>query len=212
MRPTSGVTKGAAMSRATHGLNRLSALAALLVCLVLPAQTGWCGTIYKYVDEDGVTHYSNIPSRPEYRSVRLKPLLVVKRSSRPADPKAYDRFILSASRRYGVDSKLVRAVIRAESGFNPRAVSPKGAMGLMQIMPRTSRHLGIDNPFDPRQNIFGGVRYLKELMGRFNNNLILALAAYNAGPQVVEKHKGIPPYAETKTYLKRVINYYVQYR
>lgn len=200
------------MSRSARWLKWLSTAGLFLVCLALLVQAGWCKTIYKYVDRDGVIHFSNVPTRPEYRSVRLKPLIVVKRSSKPADSRAYDRLILSASMHYGVDSNLVRAVIRAESGFNPNAVSPKGAMGLMQIMPHTSKYLGLDNPFDPRQNIFGGVRYLKELMGRFNNNMVLALAAYNAGPQVVEKHKGIPPYTETKIYLKRVINYYVQYR
>ncbi|OIP94127.1 MAG: hypothetical protein AUK55_07570 [Syntrophobacteraceae bacterium CG2_30_61_12] len=199
------------MTLAKNWSRWLTALALALVCAVLPARPGDCGSIYKYVDADGVIHYSNIPSRPEYQAVQLKPLMVVHKTSnsRPSD---YDRLILAASARHGIDSNLVRAVIRAESGFNPNAVSPKGAMGLMQIMPGTSKYLGVANPFDPQENINGGVRYLKELMGRFNNNLVFALAAYNAGPQSVEKHNGIPPYEETVTYLKRVINYYAGYR
>jgi soluble lytic murein transglycosylase-like protein len=189
----------------------LATVALVVAVAALTAQSANCGTIYKYVDEDGVIHFSNVPDRPEYRSVRLKPLLVITRGSSFGNGD-YDRFILAASARYGVDCNLVRAVIKAESGFNPKAVSPKGAMGLMQIMPCTSKHLGIDDPFDPWENISGGVRYLKELMGRFNNNLVLALAAYNAGPETVEKHNGIPPYEETRTYLKRVIKYYAGYR
>lgn len=199
------------MNRARYWNTWLTALALALICAALPTRPGECGTIYKYVDADGVIHYSNVPGRPEYKAVRLKPLLVVRKSATPGRSD-YDHLIQAASLRYGIDSNLVRAMIRAESGFNPNAVSPKGAIGLMQIMPGTSKHLGVGNPFDPQENIDGGVRYLKELMGRFNNNLVLALAAYNAGPQTVEKHNGIPPYEETVTYLKRVINYYAGYR
>ncbi len=117
----------------------------------------------------------------------------------------YDRFIEEAAARHGVSAELVRAVIRAESNFDPRAVSPRGAQGLMQLAPGTARDLGIANPFDPRQNIQGGVRYLRMLLERYDGNVALALAGYNAGPTAVRRHRGIPPYRETRGYVRKVL-------
>jgi soluble lytic murein transglycosylase-like protein len=116
----------------------------------------------------------------------------------------FDTFIEEASALYGVSADLVRAVIQTESGFDPRAVSGVGAKGLMQLMPRTARALGIKDPFDPRQNIFGGVKYLSQLLERYNGNVSLALASYNAGPGNVAKHRGIPPFRETRGYVKKI--------
>lgn len=116
----------------------------------------------------------------------------------------FDTFIEEASALYGVSADLVRAVIQTESGFNPRAVSQVGAAGLMQLMPRTSRALGIQDPFDPRQNILGGVKYLSQLLERYDGNVSLALASYNAGPGNVAKHRGIPPFKETRGYVKKI--------
>lgn len=116
----------------------------------------------------------------------------------------FDAFIEEASALYGVSSDLVRAVIQTESGFNPRAVSGVGAKGLMQLMPRTARALGINDPFDPRQNIFGGVKYLGTLLEKYNGNVALALASYNAGPGNVRKHGGIPPFRETRGYVRKI--------
>ncbi len=124
----------------------------------------------------------------------------------------YDTQIRSASSRYGLDHNLVKAVILVESRSNPLAVSPKGAEGLMQLMPITSRHMGVSDPFDPHQNIDGGVRYLKYLLGRFNNDIVLALAAYNAGPENVVKHGGIPPFSETVNYVQKVLDIYRSHR
>src|ERR1700719_558095 len=111
----------------------------------------------------------------------------------------------AASGRYHLDPDLINSVIHAESGFNPRAVSPKGAQGLMQLMPQTASRLGVANSFDPSDNLEGGTRYLRELLERYNFDLIKALAAYNAGPQRVEQYRGVPPYYETQAYVARII-------
>jgi soluble lytic murein transglycosylase-like protein len=113
--------------------------------------------------------------------------------------------ISEVATRYGVSEELIAEIIEAESGFNPRAVSRRGARGLMQLMPATAVYLGVGDPFDPRENIDGGVRHLRSLMDRFDNNLPLALAAYNAGERAVIDYRGIPPYRQTRQYVKRIL-------
>lgn len=115
--------------------------------------------------------------------------------------------INDAGKKYNISSNIIKAVISAESSFNPQALSDKGAQGLMQLMPGTASALGVKNPWDITQNINGGVRYLKEQLDSFDGNLELALAAYNAGPNSVTKHGGIPPYAETQNYVKKILGY-----
>jgi soluble lytic murein transglycosylase-like protein len=115
-------------------------------------------------------------------------------------------FVNAASEKHGVDPDLIQSVIRAESGFNPKAVSRKGARGLMQLMPATASKLGVANSMDPAANVDGGTQYLHEMLARFNNDLVKALAAYNAGPERVEKYKGVPPYHETYAYVSRIIS------
>jgi len=126
-------------------------------------------------------------------------------------PRTITDIIHTEAKAKGLDPDLVKAVIKAESNFNPRAESPKGAMGLMQLMPGTAEELGVENPFDPVQNIKGGTKYLKELLDTFKDK-DLAVAAYNAGPSAVRKYKGIPPYSETKSYVKKVNTYLNEYR
>jgi soluble lytic murein transglycosylase len=175
---------------------------ALSLWAVVPA---W-GDIYRYVDKNGVWHFTNIKTDRRY-----KLFMRTGRRSPTEYIREFKGVIAQASRRFGVDPTLIKAVIKAESGFDQHAVSRKGAQGLMQLMPPTADALKVENPFDPEENIFGGTRYLSQLLKRFNNNTVLALAAYNAGPEAVETHKGVPPYAETRTFIKRVLAYYRSY-
>jgi soluble lytic murein transglycosylase-like protein len=167
--------------------------------------------IYKYTDPEGVIHLTNVPTEPDV------PYVLVMKEKRvilhlKGDIALYDHLIARASERYRVDSALVKAIIKAESNFNHRAVSPVGARGLMQLMPATAASLQVKDSFHPETNIDGGVRYIRYLMNLFNGNLPLVLAAYNAGENAVIRHNNrIPPYPETQTYVKRVLNYFDGY-
>ena len=191
---------------------------ALSPSTIVPRHTGRVAArtrIYSYVDDQGTKCFTNVPTGSRRYELALQtdfstisPLagdLATRRS-------AYDSIVAEASQRYQVDQSLVRAVIHAESGFNPAAVSPKGATGLMQLMPDTAQRYGVRNIFDPNENIDGGVHYLRDLLDMFNNNLSLAVAAYNAGEHAVSRYGDIPPYAETSDYVRRVLALHADYR
>ncbi|MDM8549245.1 lytic transglycosylase domain-containing protein [Desulfobacterales bacterium HSG2] len=165
--------------------------------------------IYRYIDKEGVMHFTNVPTSSRYHLYIKGRYSSNDYSSSYADwTTKYDHFITEASEMYDLSFPLLKAIIKVESNFNPRAISKKGAQGLMQLMPGTAKLVDVYNPFDPWQNIRGGARYLKMLMNRFDERLEWALAGYNAGPERVVRHKGIPPIKETRNYVKKVMEYY----
>jgi soluble lytic murein transglycosylase-like protein len=174
----------------------------LLGAIVKPA----LADIYRYVDEDGVIHFSNVPTHYRFRLYISETKLDYR-----AYFDRYDRIITRAARKHGVDNTLVKAVIRAESDFDRNAVSNKGAQGLMQLMPETAKDLAVKDSFDPHENINAGVRYLKRQLNNFENNVPLALAAYNAGENAVRRYGRIPPYKETRTFVDRVLRYWDEF-
>jgi len=158
--------------------------------------------VYRYVDASGVVHFTNTPTNTRY-------ILYLKDSGSKPE---FNEIIRRHSSSYRLEEALVKAVIKAESDYNPRAVSRKGAVGMMQLLPSTARDMSVRDPLNPEENIRGGSRYLRLMLDQFDNNIELALAAYNAGPTAVKKHGGIPPFEETQTYVKRVKRYLLQYR
>jgi hypothetical protein len=182
--------------------------AAVLIALVASAAPAGADS-YKLTEPDGTVHFTNAPNDPRYQRMGFTSGTQAGFLRLPqGDTSPYLQEIQDAADRYGVPMKLVSAVIQAESGFNPRAVSRKGAQGLMQLMPTTAATLGVRNSFDPRQNIDGGVRHLRSLIDRFANNLPFALAAYNAGEKAVVQYRGVPPYPETQDYVTKVLYFY----
>lgn len=174
--------------------------------------------IYRYEDDEGVLHFTDAPTDRRFKIFMrdIKKDRQLRTTFRLAgcarDPKEFEPIINACALEYGVDKSLVKAVIHAESGYNPNAVSSKGASGLMQLMPKTAEGLKVSNSLDPAENIRGGVRYLKFLLETFKGDVNLALAAYNAGLSRVAQYRGIPPYAETRNYVAKVLNYQKSYQ
>jgi soluble lytic murein transglycosylase-like protein len=191
----------------------VGAINLLLLALAVPTARA---DIFAFTDEAGVIHYTNVPDNGRYELMIRAPMADEGRKVDPvvtgrwlARASDYDKAIEAAAREASVPPALVRAVIVVESGFNPRAISRKGAMGLMQLMPATARQYGAFNALDPTQNIEAGTRYLADLIQRFDSNLELVLAAYNAGEGAVEKYgRRIPPYRETRKYVPNVLSVY----
>ena len=178
----------------------------ILLCLAL----GFCplasADVYRYKDNDGVWHFTNVQKDTRYT------LFIRSKDKKPSQYiEEYEGIITQATRRFNVDPSLVKAVIKAESNFDQRAVSRKGAQGLMQLMPPTADAMEVSNPFNPEENIFGGTRYLSLLLKRFRQDKTLAIAAYNAGPEAVETYGGVPPFPETKSFVAKVLDFHKQY-
>ena len=173
----------------------------LALCVVAGRPTPARAQIYSWQDANGILTLSDRPQNGGPRAVKVPVAPTLAARSEPE----FEPFILQHSRLHGVRAELVRAVIQVESAFNPRAVSPKGAMGLMQLMPATAKELGVVDPFNPAENIRAGVTYLRRLLDRYNDDVHLALAAYNAGPGAVDKHGSqVPPYKETRNYVAKI--------
>jgi len=169
--------------------------------------------IYRYVDKDGVIHFSNLTKRGQLVERHAEVRAGGRRVPEPErNPTSYDPYIREAARLYQIPEALVRAVIRVESNFDPRAVSHANAQGLMQLIPATAERMLCSDPFDARQNVLGGTRYLRVLANLFNGNLQLTLAAYNAGENAVIRYRGIPPFEETQLYVTKVLQFYNLYR
>jgi soluble lytic murein transglycosylase-like protein len=192
------------------GSKTILVVAALLVSAGANANT----RIYTYVDADGVKHFTDVPDNNRYRLLVLSPNDLTQsgdhyNSTMLARAAQYDAIIERAAVSSAVEANLLRAVIVVESGFNSRAVSKRGAVGLMQLMPATASRFGVSNPYDPKENVHAGARYLKFLMDRFGQNVRLALAAYNAGEEAVDRNGGqIPPFTETMAYVPKVLKIY----
>ncbi|HEY6012057.1 MAG TPA: lytic transglycosylase domain-containing protein [Nitrospirota bacterium] len=195
------------------------AIAAFLCLFAHPVSAD----IYQYTDDQGVVHFSNVNVSSGKKFKRIKPVVDDSAASAPASrrvsreansisssnmPSAYVDIINTACDRHGIDPALVHAVVKVESDFNPYALSRKGAMGLMQLMPQTAVDLNVRNSFNPHDNIDGGVRYLRYLIDRYEGNLSLALAAYNSGESAVKRWGTIPPFPETQNYVQRILKIY----
>ncbi len=188
---------------------------AVLFALITPRYAK--ADIYRYVDEDDIVHFTDAPTDKRFKIFmrdlkkdrELRTRLTIASTVNPSE---FEQLIKNCSEKYGVNPSLIKAVIHAESGYNPNAVSSKGASGLMQLMPGTARSLKVTDRFNPKDNVEGGVKYLRFLLDTFQGDISLAVAAYNAGLNKVARYGGIPPYNEKQTYVNRVLSYMKSYQ
>lgn len=181
----------------------LGLFTATLLCFSPAA--GWSG-IYKYVDANGVVHFTNTPTGNQFR------FYMKETSESDAGSGSISDQIARSAKAFNLDEALIKAVIKVESNYNPKAVSSKGAQGMMQLIPATAREMQVSDPFNPAENIRGGSRYLRLMLDQFDDDLELALAAYNAGPGNVRRYGGVPPFTETQEYITKVKQYFQSYR
>ena len=198
-------------------MQTLRRISLILICLT---QVSVADPIYKYEDEDGKIVFTDTPpDRAQFTEYKPKPVFILSHKPPTVHARYYNLaakgkispMIQSLAQKHEMDPYLVEAVVKAESDYDPMAISRVGAQGLMQIMPKTGLGLGLQNPFDPQENLDAGIRHLKNLMGKYSNNMDLALAAYNAGEMSIAKYKGVPPYPETLDYIQKIKKYYSQF-
>ncbi len=184
---------------------------AVAAALVLPVAAS-ASQIYYYRDSRGGWHFTDAPTDTRFRPFKVKAGVGVGGQSVRLDPRLVQPYVLAAATEFSLDPDLIKAVIKAESAFDPYAVSWAGAQGLMQLMPGTASLMGVTNAFSPRQNIHGGSRYLRCMLDRFKGDVKLALAAYNIGPEKVAQVNGIPDVRETRMYVQRVLQYHNEFK
>ena len=208
-----GSRKGAAWQLRSLGFVRFLVPAVLLVMIFVESGKVQA-SMYVCRDKSGSINFTNAPVNPECHAFNLEKSsrIQVELSNEVVDSASYDQDIRKIGRRYQVDPQLIKAIIHTESDFDHRAVSKHGAQGLMQLMPETARDLQVANPFNPRENIDGGTRYLRWLLDNFNGDLMLSLAAYNAGPGLVSRTGGVPRIPETLHYVNKVLKRYKAYK
>ena len=200
--------RGFSAKKITHRV-RLALRWQWLALLLLIFPTPGSADIYMFIDSDGVLHFTNTPTNSNYKLyIKERPRI----NPRAKSSRSYDPIISQAAERFGVAFPLIKALIKVESNFDPQAVSHRGAMGLMQIMPENLSDFKVRDPFNPLDNIMGGAGYISRLINRYEGQLPLAIAAYNAGPTIVDRYRRIPPIKETEDFVRRVMKYYYLYK
>lgn len=200
--------------RSFRSSHAVACVVVVTVTLMAFASGAWGGAMYICREKSGVMNFTNAPVGSNCRPYSLNQSggFQVATGGGTSDATTYDQDIRRIGQRYQVDPQLIKAIIQAESDFDHRAVSRKGALGLMQLMPETARDLNVANPLNPRENIDGGTRYLRQILDSFNGNLTLSLAAYNAGPGLVTRTGAVPDIPETQNYVTKVIRQYKEYK
>jgi soluble lytic murein transglycosylase-like protein len=182
-----------------------SIIVLIIITVFFSAVSKTDADIYKYVDERGVTHLTNVPASTKYKLLR-------KANKARYSERKYDNIINKLCKKYGVETSFIKAMVKTESNFDPYAVSKKGATGLMQLMPEKAKDLSVKDSFDPKQNLDGGIRHVSYLIKKYEGDVRLALAAYNAGENAVKRNNGIPPFVETQNYIIKVLRLVEKYR
>lgn len=184
----------------------------LVAVLVLASDPVWPKEVFMYRDQRGIVHFTDAPTDARFRPFQFTVEIKVAAASLRLNPDLLKPYILAAAQKFSLDPALITAVIRVESAFDTYAVSWAGAQGLMQLIPSTAALMNVRNVFSPRENIMGGSGYLRMMLNRFNGDLKLALAAYNCGPERVDRDKKVPDIAETQAYVQRVLEYFIEYK